>query len=687
MLKDLQVRCSATEFNNIMTCLQSPSITDYPEYRNWTPLSGRLKCFEKLRKHLELVYPISKDEVKVEPNSFMSFILKAIENNPNFANVCGKNIYSNGDFTNENQIEISLLQLINIDNSNSNIINNINNNNFGASNNNNNKGRKIYNANKNRIFVEDDLNNNCNFNNKADKAPKDENEAFLRKSNSSLKALRNERISQSLNLNKIAEIEQENLAEYEKAENNFIENENENENEISNNNNEEFANQLYEVYEANQKSNQAAKAFNKHRSDNLPMNSKAAAATASQYNFINNNNSKYNYYNNEINVIEEEERSKKDEEIDLDDIDEKMELNENNFTRPNNNPIYNNYNQNNINNNNNQNQEYNEKIMNKNLLKSDNNNSNNNNQINKKTNFAKNENENFTEEDSSELNKLNIIEDDQNEINNEINNNNNNKSFIEDNALSDLDKEEYFMKSCYDFFDYDITTLAERKVIEDSHPIRTSCFSSKGDYFAIGTNSKSIKLFHIKPVLQRFNKKNSYNFKSDLHNSNNLLYANNNNNYNNNLNQKSNNFSYVNNNKNNNNFNNNNSEAVDDIKMFFEQANHHMGSIYCLDWSLSGRLIASGSNDRLIKLMVVPSLDESLYGKDYETLELMISGHEGTVRSVCFEPTNDLILLSGGICIYLFIFAFLWFFDFFCFLIFMFFLNLLFFKIIFFVSI
>ena len=197
------------------------------------------------------------------------------------------------------------------------------------------------------------------------------------------------------------------------------------------------------------------------------------------------------------------------------------------------------------------------------------------------------------------------------------------------------------MKSCYDSFDYDITTLAERKVIEDSHPIRTSCFSSKGDYFAIGTNSKSIKLFHIKPVLQRFNKKNSYNFKSDLHQSNNLLYQNINNNlFNNNRNQIQN-F--------NNNFNSN--EAIDDIKMVFEQANHHMGSIYCLDWSLSGRLIASGSNDRLIKLMVVPSLDESFYGKDYETLELIISGHEGTVRSVCFEPTNDLILLSGGICI------------------------------------
>ena len=53
-------------------------------------------------------------------------------------------------------------------------------------------------------------------------------------------------------------------------------------------------------------------------------------------------------------------------------------------------------------------------------------------------------------------------------------------------------------------------TICERGVIEDISPIRTSCFSTKGgkyftllifpilpiliiDYFAIGTNSKSIK--------------------------------------------------------------------------------------------------------------------------------------------------------------------------------------------------
>jgi WD40 repeat protein len=158
--------------------------------------------------------------------------------------------------------------------------------------------------------------------------------------------------------------------------------------------------------------------------------------------------------------------------------------------------------------------------------------------------------------------------------------------------LSDLDKEEYFMKSCYDFYDYDICTLTERKVISDTHPIRTSCFSPQGDFFSVGTNSKSVKIFYIKPALEKFNKKN--------------------------------------------------------VKLVFEQKNHHMGSIYCLDWSVSGRLIASGSNDKVVKLMVIPDLEESFMLRDQETLELSITGHKGTVRTVSFEPTSDLILLSAG---------------------------------------
>lgn len=42
----------------------------------------------------------------------------------------------------------------------------------------------------------------------------------------------------------------------------------------------------------------------------------------------------------------------------------------------------------------------------------------------------------------------------------------------------------------------------------------------------------------------------------------------------------------------------------------YQQKNHHHGSIYCLDWSPKGRLIATGSNDKLVKILVVPKLDQ-----------------------------------------------------------------------------
>ena len=68
---------------------------------------------------------------------------------------------------------------------------------------------------------------------------------------------------------------------------------------------------------------------------------------------------------------------------------------------------------------------------------------------------------------------------------------------ILDAGLSDLDQDEYFFKNCYDYYNYDIKSLYLKKVISDTHPIRCCCFSPKGDYFAIGTNSKSVKIYDL----------------------------------------------------------------------------------------------------------------------------------------------------------------------------------------------
>ena len=46
------------------------------------------------------------------------------------------------------------------------------------------------------------------------------------------------------------------------------------------------------------------------------------------------------------------------------------------------------------------------------------------------------------------------------------------------------------------------------------------------------------------------------------------------------------------------------------MEVIFEQQNHHHGSLYCVDWSRTGRLIASGSNDKTIKLLVCPDFEK-----------------------------------------------------------------------------
>jgi WD40 repeat protein len=64
-----------------------------------------------------------------------------------------------------------------------------------------------------------------------------------------------------------------------------------------------------------------------------------------------------------------------------------------------------------------------------------------------------------------------------------------------------------------------------------------------------------------------------------------------------------------------------------------------------MDWSDNERLIATGSNDKQIKLLVNPLLQES---DPQNILELTLKGHRAKIRSLCFHPTNENVLLSGG---------------------------------------
>lgn len=84
------------------------------------------------------------------------------------------------------------------------------------------------------------------------------------------------------------------------------------------------------------------------------------------------------------------------------------------------------------------------------------------------------------------------------------------------------------------------------------------------------------------------------------------------------------------------------------MKILYKKNKHHLGSIYCIGWSPSGRILATGSNDKLIKLTRI-NLDR--FEEDTNHAEIELTHHNGTIRDVVFmhdSLKDDSILLSGG---------------------------------------
>ncbi len=74
-----------------------------------------------------------------------------------------------------------------------------------------------------------------------------------------------------------------------------------------------------------------------------------------------------------------------------------------------------------------------------------------------------------------------------------------------------------------------------------------------------------------------------------------------------------------------------------------KRTRHHKGSIYCLSWNSSGSLIATGSNDKTVKLMAFnPDVADAESADETE-----LSMHDGTVRDLVFMG-DDQTLVSGG---------------------------------------
>ena len=114
-----------------------------------------------------------------------------------------------------------------------------------------------------------------------------------------------------------------------------------------------------------------------------------------------------------------------------------------------------------------------------------------------------------------------------------------------------------------------IAQMQQIAVHYDSQPIRAACFSPNNDsYFVLGTNSKSLKFCKMSQALI-----NSLTGQGSF------------------------------------------PDQSEGIQVIYEQPEHHIGSIYCVDWSNTSRLVATGSNDKMIKILVTPNFEEADKGQ------------------------------------------------------------------------
>ncbi|KFM64764.1 WD repeat-containing protein 47, partial [Stegodyphus mimosarum] len=80
--------------------------------------------------------------------------------------------------------------------------------------------------------------------------------------------------------------------------------------------------------------------------------------------------------------------------------------------------------------------------------------------------------------------------------------------------------------------------------------------------------------------------------------------------------------------------------------VLYKKVKHHKGSIYCLAWNPTGELLATGSNDKTVKLMKF-----NIETCNVDSSEAELTMHDGTVRDMCFiEDTSNRasLLISGG---------------------------------------
>lgn len=77
-------------------------------------------------------------------------------------------------------------------------------------------------------------------------------------------------------------------------------------------------------------------------------------------------------------------------------------------------------------------------------------------------------------------------------------------------------------------------------------------------------------------------------------------------------------------------------------KVLYKKGKHHLGSIYCVAWSPSGRLIATGSNDKLVKIvrLNMDRLDDESNSKSLK--------FSSKFQPFCFKIKKSILIRRGN---------------------------------------
>uniref|UniRef100_A0A8C4SN07 WD repeat domain 47 n=2 Tax=Erpetoichthys calabaricus TaxID=27687 RepID=A0A8C4SN07_ERPCA len=137
------------------------------------------------------------------------------------------------------------------------------------------------------------------------------------------------------------------------------------------------------------------------------------------------------------------------------------------------------------------------------------------------------------------------------------------------------------------------TQFVAINILEDTQAVRAVAFHPSGAFYAVGSNSKTLRVCAYPEVLDPSS-----------------------------------------------------SSSPKQPAVRFKRNKHHKGSIYCVAWSHCGQLLATGSNDKYVKVLPFNAESCNATGPDLE-----FSMHDGTIRDLAFmegPESGGAILISAG---------------------------------------